>query len=260
MKWVVFGWESCNPDGLKIDITFYDDNNSKPGSEVYSYSDIEYSFKGTGIMYEWFGGKFHEMLYFEAQLDPCVELTTGWVSIQSTYSPNGCSFLWMNSDDGNIHAYQYQPPLTKINDDLAFLLMDSKSDRPDLECYGSLSWSNVKPGSSVKGNFTVENIGGAGTLLDWEIVDEPSWGKWTFNPNGGEDLDPGNPITVQVTLIAPIEENLEFIGEINIINKENQSDNCSIPVYLKTPKKKSSIISSNIKFQEKNYIFLLIRY
>ncbi len=262
MKWVVFGWVSCDPNGMKINITFYDDNDSKPGAEVYSFVDIEYSVNGTGIMYEWFGGNLHEMLYFEAQLEPCIELSKGWVSIQSTYSPNGCSFLWMNSEDGNANAYQKQPPLTQLNDDLAFILTDDKSDLPDLECYGSLSWSNVQPGSTVKGNFTVENIGVAGTLLDWEISNKPSWANWTFKPESGEDLETGVPVIVEVTAISPNKENSEFSGEIKIINKENTSDNCIIPVYLNTPKNKQYNI--NLPFQRflDNYqrMFLILRH
>ena len=108
---------------------------------------------------------------------------------------------------------------------------------PDLDCDGALSWVNVSTGEELTGSFTVENIGGG--LLDWEIADEPSWGTWTFNPDGGDDLAPGAPLTVDVTVIAPDEKNEEFSGRITLENKENPEDVCYIDVSLSTPKNKA---------------------
>lgn len=246
MKWIGFGWKSLDPEGMKIDITFYEDNNSVPGAEIYSYENIEYSVSSTGIFYEWFGGDLHNMLYFEAELFPYCELSNGWVSIESTYSPNGSLFLWMNSAEGNSHAYQYQPPMTELVDDLAFILTDDEPDMPDLGCYGSLAWADVVPGSKVEGNFSVANIGSTGTFLDWEIVDEPSWGTWIFEPNSYENQEPGTPVIVQVILVAPDELNSEFFGEVKIVNNENTSDNCTIPVTLTTPKNKPFYYNFNL--------------
>jgi len=109
---------------------------------------------------------------------------------------------------------------------------------PDLDCDGDLSWVNVSTGEELTGSFTVENIGGG--LLDWEIADEPSWGTWTFDPNGGDDLAPGAPLTVDVTVIAPEDKNEEFSGRITLENKENPEDVCYIDVSLSTPKNKAS--------------------
>ena len=106
---------------------------------------------------------------------------------------------------------------------------------PDLDCVGSLSWTDISPGVTVTGNFTVENIGEPGSLLDWEIDDYPNWGYWTFTPSSGDDLLPNNPVTVGVTVIAPNQQNEEFTGEVKIVNKENSSDFCTIPVSLATP-------------------------
>ncbi len=106
---------------------------------------------------------------------------------------------------------------------------------PDLDCYGSLSWTGVPPGGTVTGYFTVENIGDPSSLLDWEIEDYPNWGTWTFTPSSGDDLLPNNPVTVEVTVIAPYEPNSDFTGEVKIINKENSSDFCTIDVSLATP-------------------------
>lgn len=110
---------------------------------------------------------------------------------------------------------------------------------PDLSCEGSLSWSGVKPGSTVDGSFSVKNIGDPNSLLDWEIESYPGWGNWIFNPESGEDLTPEDgEVTVNVSVVAPDEKNKEFTGNITIVNKENASDFCTIAVSLSTPKNK----------------------
>ena len=49
---------------------------------------------------------------------------------------------------------------------------------PDLNCHGELKWTDVKTETEVNGSFTVENIGEAGSRLDWEISEYPDWGIW----------------------------------------------------------------------------------
>lgn len=108
---------------------------------------------------------------------------------------------------------------------------------PDLSCYGSLSWTDVKPGTLVNGSFTIENIGDSLSLLDWEIVDWSTWGTWTFEPLSGDDLTPEHePYVIEVSVIAPDEKNSKFTGEVKIINSNNSSDFCIIDVSLATPK------------------------
>jgi parallel beta-helix repeat protein len=115
-----------------------------------------------------------------------------------------------------------------------------KEPESNLFCDGSLNWDKIKPGSTVEGSFTVENIGVPGSLLDWEIIEYPEWGLWSFNPFYGDDLTPEDgSITVNVSVVVPDIKNSEFTGEIKIVNLDNMSDNCSIPVYLKTPRNKS---------------------
>ena len=113
---------------------------------------------------------------------------------------------------------------------------------PALGCDGDLSWINVSTGEELTGSFTVSNIGGAGSLLGWEITKSPSWGTWTFDPEDGDDLTPeDSPVTVQVTVIAPGDKNEEFSGRVTIENKEDPSDICYIDVYLSTPMSHSSL-------------------
>jgi len=106
----------------------------------------------------------------------------------------------------------------------------------DLDCEGSLSWTKVKTGSTVEGEFQVKNIGPEGTLLNWEIESYPTWGTWTFTPENGNDLPPGTPVTVQVSVVAPADKNKEFTGKVKIINSDNANDFCEIDVYLMTPR------------------------
>jgi hypothetical protein len=107
---------------------------------------------------------------------------------------------------------------------------------PDLLCEGDLHFGNVSAGATLEGNFTVKNIGGG--LLDWIITHEPSWGEWMFDPEQGDDLEPGPGVTVQVTVVAPEEIN-DYAGTIVIENKENPDDFCIIDVSMTTPRNKA---------------------
>jgi len=110
-----------------------------------------------------------------------------------------------------------------------------ETPEPDLDCEGSLSWTGVKPGSTVTGSFTVKNIGDPGSELDWEIIEWPEWGDWSFDPDSGTGLPDGSSETVDVEVVAPDDPNTEFTGEVKVINSDDPSDYCTIPVYLKTP-------------------------
>ena len=75
-------------------------------------------------------------------------------------------------------------------------------------------------------------------MLDWSIVKKPSWGEWTFDPDGGNDLAPGAPLTVEVTVVAPGEKNENYAGQIKIQNQDDPDDSCTIDVKLSTPMSK----------------------
>jgi len=108
---------------------------------------------------------------------------------------------------------------------------------PDLHCSGSLTWLDVKPGATVNGSFQVQNIGGAGSLLNWSInVTSITWGTWSYDPDHGENLTPeAGPITVNVSVVAPDEKNSDFEAYIKVENQNNPADFDVIPVILKTP-------------------------
>jgi hypothetical protein len=113
----------------------------------------------------------------------------------------------------------------------------------DLECEGSLSWSDVKPGEVVEGSFTVKNIGVSMSELDWKVESYPEWGRWTFNPVNGEDLTPeSGVVTVEVSVVAPEEKNEAFTGEIKIVNCGDSDDFGIIPVSLTTTKQSFTLL------------------
>ena len=106
---------------------------------------------------------------------------------------------------------------------------------PDLYCEGELNWEDVKPGETLNGSFEVFNSGEPGSLLAWRIVDYPEWGNWSFSLEAGGNLTPDeSPITIDVEVIAPEEQNTEFEGEIRIENWDDPDDYCTIPVECET--------------------------
>ena len=104
--------------------------------------------------------------------------------------------------------------------------------KANLECNGSLQWENVRPGKEIIGNFFIKNVGEPLSSLDWEIVKWPKWGEWDFEPVSMENLKEGKMVKVNVKVVAPEEENALFNGEIKVVNKENESDFCIIPIHL----------------------------
>lgn len=131
---------------------------------------------------------------------------------------------------------------------------------PDLKCEGDLSWNNINISSEIEGNFTLKNDGTDGSLLDWEIVEYPNWGNWNFSSDHGDDLLPiSGEISININIIAPDEKAQEYIGEIKIINKNNNEDYEIIPVLLITPKNKA-INTPLLQFLENHpHLFTLLR-
>jgi photosystem II stability/assembly factor-like uncharacterized protein len=117
------------------------------------------------------------------------------------------------------------------------------SNEPDLYCSGDIAWVDVTAGETVTDSFTVQNIGAAGTELDWEIESYPDWGTWTFTPDSGLDLTPEDPaVTVTVEVVAPPDPETEFTGEIVLVNSEDSEDTCTIDVALTTPVSQESLL------------------
>jgi Arylsulfotransferase (ASST) len=110
-------------------------------------------------------------------------------------------------------------------------------DTPNLDCAGSLSWTDVDPGATMTGSFTVDNIGDSGSFLSWTInTSLLSWGTWSFSPESGDGLTPEEgTIDVIVTVIAPEQADTDFEGYIRVENRQDPMDFELIPVSLVTP-------------------------
>jgi len=135
-------------------------------------------------------------------------------------------------------------------------------DVPNLDCKGSLSWTNIKAGDTVTGSFQLQNIGGVISLLNWTIIASSiEWGNWTFNPESGTNLTPENGlVTVQVSVVTPDEKRKKFTGKIKIINIDDPTDFCEIDVYLKTSRTTNGF--NLLQFILKKYpnSFLILRH
>jgi hypothetical protein len=110
---------------------------------------------------------------------------------------------------------------------------------PDLNCEGSLTWYDIKPSSIITNEFYVENIGDYDSELNWEIIENPDWGTWTFTPSNGYNLKPADgKIIVNVSVLTPVDENEEFTGSLKIVNTDNTNDVETIDITLTTLNKR----------------------
>jgi len=122
---------------------------------------------------------------------------------------------------------------------------------PDLDADGDLTWADVKAGDTVTSTIDVENIGDAESLLDWEVDSYPDWGTWSFDPDSGTDLTPEDGVkTIDVSVVAPDEEDQTFTGTVVLVNSEDSSDTVEISVELVTPRAKITLRNVVIEFLE----------
>ncbi len=113
---------------------------------------------------------------------------------------------------------------------------------PDLDGSGDLSWTDVEPAGTVTETITIANVGDPKSLLDWEIESYPEWGTWTFDPETGTDLTPEDgEFAIDVSVVAPNEEETEFTGTVKVVNSEDSSDYIELDVSLATPVVKNSL-------------------
>jgi hypothetical protein len=131
-----------------------------------------------------------------------------------------------------------------INDNVAYVRLQDTVNLPDLWAWTDddagvedyyISWDDVAPGQTVEGNIYLTNLGDSGSLLDWEVASYPSWGTWSFNPNGGKDVATDDSrVEIKVSVTAPMQENKDFTGTIVVKNSENVLDYWPITVSLST--------------------------
>jgi hypothetical protein len=147
------------------------------------------------------------------------------------------NFGWGGSYDGWYHIPDDLPyDFTVIEGAVVDILNISTSQ--DLECTGEISLVDVQPESTITDSFTVENIGQSGSSLNWEVISYPDWGTWTINPDQGSNLTPEDgQVTVDISVAVPNKRNTDYTGGITVINSDNPSDRCIIPISISTPYK-----------------------
>ncbi len=94
------GWSEGSPDML-FDIIFYEDNAGAPGAVVATFIGLDPTFEDTG--YDYIG--FSQMKW-SVTLPEAVELTAGWISIQSELPADLANLMWATGPDGNNNAIQ----------------------------------------------------------------------------------------------------------------------------------------------------------
>jgi hypothetical protein len=162
--------------------------------------------------------------------------TAGHNLVVDGYNTDG--YYHLNFGWGGVYNGWYLLP-EELPYDLTVLegvIVDIRDEYDDSELLGSgsLNW-NAPQSSTLTGSFAIQNIGD--TAIDWEIVDYPDWGTWMFTPMEGEHLAiEDGPVTINVTVVAPDQQNKHFTGHITIVNKNNCKDFCLIHVSLSTPK------------------------
>ena len=106
----------------------------------------------------------------------------------------------------------------------------------NLDCEGSLIWSEISPGDKVTGSFYVKNIGDSDSELNWEIESNPTWGTWTFSQLSGNTLKPeDDPVKIDITVVAPDRKGRDYVGGVKVINKEKPGDIDYVQISLSTP-------------------------
>lgn len=249
------------PEERSFNITFYEDNNGEPGEIVSSYNNILPSYAKSGVFITDPSGYSTELYFFEYNLEPCCELSNGWISIESVSQDGEISFLIINSPDGNNKHYRYEYGYMVPKDfNQAFALCDGEIVNPDLECEGTITWNDVTPDDNVISQFSIRNNGDAGSILHWNISSFPDWGNWTFTPSSGVLTPEKGWVSINVKVNAPNEKKKEFSGKITIINTFDSSDTYQIDVSLSTPKYRLNLNPFLLRFiNDYNYFLPNLR-
>ena len=159
------------------------------------------------------------------------------------------NFGWSGQYDG-----WYKLPSWRIPYDLTViegLIVDIMNDgsEADLDFEGNINLAKIPAGSTHQTSFNIKNVGQEGSELDWEIIEWPDWGEWSFSIYSGLNLTPEEePVEIELTITAPDAKNKEFKGGVKIVNKNKPGDICYVPVVVKTPKsfKFNLFFNSNI--------------
>ena len=96
------GLVECDDTPASFGITFYGDDQDRPGATVCSYA-IDVAGTAVAVVNGW------TLYEYEVSLDSCCVLTDGWVSIAGANGVPSCWFLWNSSPVGDDSACQRNP-------------------------------------------------------------------------------------------------------------------------------------------------------
>jgi hypothetical protein len=159
-----------------------------------------------------------------------IGMNPGYVWARFTISEKPVPMNWKGEED--FEDGESEDYLLLIDD-------DAPPPKADLECRGSLTWTNVKPGTTVSNTFEIRNNGDPGSLLNWHVSGVPAYGTWSFSPSSGTNLAPSSWVTVTATCVAPNQGQQTFTGDITVENSDNPTDSCIISTSLTTPRIKN---------------------
>jgi hypothetical protein len=250
--WKGVGYNSCH---WPWKITFYNDDNNKPGSVYlgpFEYNNSEY----TETFIKDLGQEYGNRYEFSVDLPENYEFPGDqkfWISIKGVGSFPPQSGWACHFGPGKLHeavfksAYFGYPDWTDtsiaMGTSLHMCFQLTTKPIGSICCEpGITHWTEIKTGANVTGTFNVNNCGEDNSTLNWEVYSYPNWmSDIVFTPNNGSIVAPSDGTDVTFTFTAPAEQNSDFSGSIKLINKENASNICMMHTTLTTPKNKPFI-------------------
>ncbi|MDH7507343.1 MAG: aryl-sulfate sulfotransferase, partial [Candidatus Thermoplasmatota archaeon] len=170
-------------------ILVFNNGNNRPGVEYTSIDEIVPPVDGNGNYFIENGSAYgpKEQIYiyntsfFANYIGGAQRLKNG-----NTVICNGPEGKFLEVTPNNEIIWQYTNPFPNlfVNDvfKIDYISVENHSpDTPDLDCDGNLIWTNVLCKSIVNGSFSIKNIGGNASVLNWKIESYPSWGTWSFS-------------------------------------------------------------------------------
>jgi hypothetical protein len=238
--------EGCPGEG---DILIFNNGANRPGSLYSSIDEITPPVDDSGEYYlapgsaygptaqTWIYTASPPTSFYASHISGAWRLPSGNTLITNgetgkifEVTPEGAT-VWQYNSGGQVFKVVYIPPEEPEP--------PGNESIPDLDCSGSLSWTDIKPGATVVGSFEVQNIGDNNSLLNWTVnISSISWGTWSFNPESGVRLTPENgSVTIHVSVVVPVESKQTFQGFLRVENTEDPTNFDTIPVTLTTPVK-----------------------
>ncbi|UCD76146.1 MAG: hypothetical protein JSV91_04330, partial [Phycisphaerales bacterium] len=161
-------WSDCPDENpMDFDIRFYtEDRTGAPGDEQCGYL-----LTVTGVPTGQFYGPF-ELYRFSTNLNPCCELTAGWISIQGVSETDpDCWFLWVSSPEGDGASWRREND-EMISDELDWAFCLTPASAPVTDDY----W--------VQFDLDGEFIDGGGSGWEdgtWYLYESGWWNTWFYN-------------------------------------------------------------------------------